>query len=69
LQRKVTCLWKEPGVSDAYRTGVSLHSHTNHSKEGVYFILEYAARHSFLRRALAAEERRAIREQSTTVDF
>ena len=69
MQRKVTCLWKEPGVSDAYRTGVSLHSHTNHSKEGVYFILEYAARHSFLRRALAAEERRAIREQSTTVDF
>jgi len=69
LQRKVTCLWKEPGVHSAYRTGVSLHSHTNHSKEGVYFILEYAARHAWLRRALAAEERRAIREQSTTLDF
>ncbi len=44
MQRKVNCLWKEPGAPKAYRTGVSLHSHTNHSKEGVYFILEYAAR-------------------------
>src|SRR5208283_273326 len=69
LQRKVTCLWKEPRVPAAYRTGVSLHSHTNHSKEGVYFILEYAARHTLLRRALAAEERRAIREKSTSLDF
>ena len=69
MQRKVTCLWKEPGAPRAYRAGVSLHSHTNHSKEGVYFILEYAARHSVLRRALAAEERRAIREKSTCLDF
>ncbi|MGO9403408.1 MAG: PHP domain-containing protein [Terriglobales bacterium] len=56
-------------MPDAYHTGVSLHSHTNHSKEGLYFIVEYAARHAVLRRALAAEERRAIREQSTRVDF
>jgi len=69
LQRKVTCLWKEPGAPKAYRTGVSLHSHTNRSKEGVQFILNYAARHFLLRRALAAEERRAIREQATRVDF
>ncbi len=69
MQRKVTCLWKEPMAPKAYRTGVSLHSHTNHSKEGVYFIAEYAARHALLRKALAAEERRAIRVKSTRVDF
>ena len=69
MQRKISCLWNEPGVPKAYRTGVSLHSHTNHSREGLYFIVEFAARHSVLRRALAAEERRAIREQSTRVDF
>ena len=70
MQRKVTCLWKEPGVPKPYRTGVSLHSHTNHSKEGVYFILQYAARHSLLRRALAAEDRRATREGKTArLDF
>jgi hypothetical protein len=35
----------------------------------VYFIAKYAARHFLLRKALAAEERRAIREKSTSVDF
>jgi len=69
LQRKVTCLWKDSAAPQPYRTGVSLHSHTNHSKEGVYFIVEYAARHRLLRRALAAEERRAIRLNSTKLDF
>ena len=70
MQRKVTCLWKEPGAPKSYRTGVSLHSHTNHSKEGVYFILEFAARHAVLRRALAAEDKRAAREGKTTrLDF
>lgn len=70
MQRKVTCLRKEPGAPRAYRTGVSLHSHTNHSKEGVYFILEYAARNPLLRRALAAEDRRATREGKTArLDF
>jgi hypothetical protein len=69
LQRKVTCLWKEPGVPSTYRTGVSLHSHTNHSKEGLTFIVKYTARHAVLRKALEAEQQRAVREQSVTVDF
>jgi hypothetical protein len=69
LQRKVTCLWKEPGAAKGYRTGVSLHSHTNHSKEGLYFIVEYAARHWPLRKALATQERRAQTESAITVDF
>jgi hypothetical protein len=69
LQRKVTCLWKESQAPQAYRTGVSLHSHTNHSKEGLYFIAEYAARRAVLRRALAAQKKRAVDESSIIVDF
>jgi hypothetical protein len=69
LLRQVTCLWKEPRAHGAYRTGVSLHSHTNHSREGLYFIVEYAARHALLRKAVAAQEKRAKREGSVTVDF
>ena len=69
MQRKVTCLWKEPGVAKPYRTGVSLHSHTNHSKEGLYFIAEYAARHWPLRKALATQEKKAQYKSSITVDF
>jgi hypothetical protein len=70
LQRNVTCLWKEPGAAKKYRAGVSLHSHTNRSKEGLYFIIDFAARYRPLRDAIAAEERHAIRErQVTTLDF
>lgn len=69
MQRKVTCLWKEPGAAKGYRTGVSLHSHTNHSKEGLYFIAEYAARHWLLRNLLAAQERKAQDLSAIKVDF
>jgi hypothetical protein len=69
LQRKVTCLWKEPGAATPYRTGVSLHSHTNHSKEGLYFIAEYAARHWALRKLLAMQEKVAQDKSAITVDF
>jgi len=69
LQRKVSCLWKEPGAAKPYRTGVSLHSHTNRSKEGLYFIGEFAARHWLLRRALATQEKRAQSEKAIRIDF
>jgi hypothetical protein len=69
LERKVTCLWKEPGVAKSYQSAVSLHGHTNHSRESLYFIVEFAARNAFLRRALAAQERRAKREAAIVIDF
>ena len=68
MQRKVTCLWKEPGAAKLYRTAVSLHGHTNHSKESLYFIVEYASRRPLLRRALASQEKRT-RGKAITVDF
>jgi len=69
LQRKVTCLWKEPGAAAPYRTGVSLHSHTNHSRESLYFIAEYAARHWPFRKLLATQEKKAQDKSAITVDF
>ncbi len=69
MQRKVTCLWEEPNVARSHRTAVSLHGHTNHSKECLYFIVEYASRHRLLRWALATQERRAKRATAVTVDF
>jgi len=69
LQRKVTCLWKEPRAAEGYRTGVSLHSHTNHSKEGLYFIARYAQRSGMFRRLLDAQEQVAMRKSAISVDF
>lgn len=69
MQRKVTYLWKEPLAATRYRSAVSLHGHTNHSKEGLYFIAEFAAKRPFLRRALAKQERRAQDISAIRVDF
>lgn len=69
MHSKVTYLWKEPGAPKLYRTAVSLHGHTNHSREGLYFIPEFAARYRPLRAALAHQEKRAIAITSIRVDF
>jgi hypothetical protein len=69
LQCKVTYLWEQPSVRKSYRTAVSLHGHTNHSRESLYFIVEFASRYGLLRRALATQEKRARYKKSITVDF
>ena len=69
MQSQLTCLWKEPGTAKKYRAAVSLHGHTNHSKEGLSFIGEYAARNPILRAALATQERDAMVKSAIKVDF
>ncbi len=55
----LSCLWNEPDVGKKYRSGVSLHSHTNHSKESLRFILEFTQRRPLLRWALERQKRRS----------
>ena len=66
MQSQLSCLWKETWVARNYRSAVSLHGHTNHSKEGLDFIGEYAARNPFLNAALATQTKRS---KSIAVDF
>jgi hypothetical protein len=54
-QPQISCFWKQPGIAGRYRTAVSLHSHTNHSKERLLFIPEFAEKWSILRWALKAQ--------------
>ena len=69
MQRTVSCLWEEPLARKKYRAAVSVHGHTNHSKESLYFIAEFAGKHPLLRWALAGQERRARDISAITVDF
>lgn len=69
MQSQLSCFWKEPETARKYRTAVSMHGHTNHSKEGLYFIGEYASRNPVLRAALATQTRRAQTESAIKVDF
>jgi hypothetical protein len=69
LPSQLTCLWKEPKVAKKYRSGVSLHGHTNYSKEGLYFIEQFAAKSPVLKAALKTQTWRAQVDSAITADF
>jgi hypothetical protein len=69
VHRRVSYFWKEPAAASGYNAAVSLHGHTSHSKEALYFISDYAKDIAPLRWALSREERRAKRKGGIRVDF
>jgi hypothetical protein len=69
VERKIACLWKEPHAAEGYRTAVSLHGHTNCSKESLHFIADFAVKVGLLRWLLALKERESIRESQIRFDF
>ena len=52
MRQTLSCLWNEPDAARCFRTGVSLHSHTNHSRESLRFIPQYAQKYRLLGAAL-----------------
>src|SRR4029077_2009223 len=62
---QISCIWKQPHIAGKYRTAVSLHSHTNHSKESLLFIPEFAEKRPMLRWALKEQCKRSVR----AIDF
>jgi hypothetical protein len=62
---QISCIWKQPDVARKYQTAVSLHSHTNQSKESLLFIPEFAEKWPFLRWALKEQCKKSVRP----VDF
>jgi hypothetical protein len=69
VERRISYLWKEPGDVSGYKTAVSLHGHTSHSKELLSFISDYAKDIAPARWALSREERRARSKGGIRVDF
>jgi hypothetical protein len=59
-QIKLSCLWNKPSCARGYRAAVSLHGHTNHSKEGLQFIPEFAQKWPLLQWALERQCRSAL---------
>ncbi len=62
---QISCLWKQPDIARKYRTAVSLHSHTNQSKESLLFIPAFAEKWPLLRWALKEQCKKSRRP----VDF
>lgn len=62
---KVSCIWRSADCIRGYQTGVSLHSHTRHSKEKLQFIPAFTEKWPIIQRALDRQYRKSV----VPVDF
>jgi hypothetical protein len=68
-QSSVSYLWREPEAAKGFTTGVSLHSHTNQSKETLDFISELSKDWSFLQPIMRWGESRSRRLTGISPDY
>ncbi len=68
-QSSVSYLWREPEAAKGFTTGVSLHSHTNQSKETLDFINELSKQWSVLQPVMRWAERRGKRLTGIDPDY
>lgn len=67
--RRISYLWKDPDAAKPYTTGVSLHSHTNQSRETLDFLANLGNEYRSLRPLLTAGERWALAKYSFKLDY
>jgi hypothetical protein len=67
--KKISYLWKDQEAPESYVTGVSLHSHTNQSRETLDFLANLGNRISWIKMAIRKVEDRARNNHSVHVDY
>jgi hypothetical protein len=67
--RRISYLWKEPEAAGSYSTGISLHSHTNQSKETLDFLANLGSQYPLLRPILARSERKSREMHSIPINY
>jgi hypothetical protein len=67
--RRISYLWKEADVHRDYATAVSLHSHTNQSKETLDFLANLGNQYPLLRPILTRYERRSRERHKTPINY
>src|SRR5580700_6474232 len=68
-QSSISYLWREPEAAKGFTTGISLHSHTNQSKETLDFISELSKDWSVLQPVMRWAERRCKRLTGINPDY
>ncbi len=66
---RISYLWKEPDAVRDYPTAVSLHSHTNQSKETLDFLANLGNQYPVLRPVVGRYERRARELHNIPMDY
>src|SRR5579863_7475462 len=56
---RISYLWSDPQASQPFRTGISLHSHTNESKETLSSLAKFGNQYAIMRHLMAKLERRS----------
>ncbi len=69
MSQTVSYLWREPHAADGFTAGVSLHSHTNQSKETLDFIAELSTDWSVLQPLMRWAERRCVQFSGIRPDY
>jgi hypothetical protein len=67
--RRISYLWKDADAARDYSTGVSLHSHTNQSKETLDFLATFGNSYPLVRKLLAYGEMRARNIHKLELNF
>jgi hypothetical protein len=65
----VSYLWRDQNAHKGFSTGVSLHSHTNQSKETLDFLANLGCKYSLIRPILARLESRSEAKAGLRVDY
>jgi hypothetical protein len=69
MSQTVSYLWREPQAAKGFQAGVSLHSHTNQSKETLDFIAELSTDWGFLQPLMRWCEARCLRTSGIKPDY
>ena len=68
-QSTISYLWRDQNSTRGFRTGVSLHSHTNQSKETLNFLANFGNQYPVMRPLMSRLERRAEQNHGFKVDY
>ena len=65
----ISYFWKDSKAARSYKTGVSLHSHTNQSRETLDFVANWGRQFPYLRPFLQRAESRANANHGVKIDY
>jgi len=68
-QSTISYLWRDRKASEGFRSGVSLHSHTNQSHETLDFLANFGNQYPWMRPLLTRLEQRSERMHGVRVDY
>jgi len=65
----ISYLWRDPNAPQAFKTGVSLHSHTNQSTETLDFLATFGNQYPIIRPMIGRLERRSLQKYGVRINF